>query len=139
MAMLIRRPPDPSQDEEGFLAHSAAFARVIAGPGYPFDETAHRAQALEELRRAYDPSGFGRQLAAMVATGDLRARLKGIAVPTLVVHGANDPLMPLAGGRDIAANIAGAELLVIDGMGHDLPPQRYETVATAIAANARRG
>jgi pimeloyl-ACP methyl ester carboxylesterase len=138
MAMATRRAPDPSHDEEGFIAHNIAFARAIASPFHRFDEAAQRTQTLAELRRAYNPAGFGRQLAAMAASGDLRARLNTIAVPTLVVHGANDPLMPLAGGRDTAANIRGAELLVIEGMGHDLPPELYQTVTSAIAANARR-
>jgi pimeloyl-ACP methyl ester carboxylesterase len=121
-----------------FLAHSIALSRVIGSPGYPFDEAAQRAQALAEVRRAYNPAGFGRQIAAIVAAGDLRARLKTIAVPTLVVHGANDPLIHPAGGHDTAANIKGAKLRVIDGMGHDLPPELYEDVTSAIAGNARR-
>ena len=138
MAMLTRRPPDPSEDEEGFLAHGVALSRTIGSPGYPFDEAAQRAQLSAELERAYNPAGFGRQIAAMAATGDLRARLKNVAVPTLVIHGANDPLMPLAGGRDTAANIEGAELKVIEGMGHDLPSELYENITSAIAGNARR-
>ncbi|OWK39165.1 alpha/beta fold hydrolase [Fimbriiglobus ruber] len=138
MAALTSRPPHPSEDEESFLTHSVAFARVIGSPGYPFDEAAQRAQALADAKRAYNPAGFGRQIAAIVATGDRRARLKTITAPTLVVHGADDPLIPKAGGEDTAANIKGAELKVIPGMGHDLPPALYETVALAIAANARR-
>lgn len=138
MAMLTRRAPHPLEDEEGFLAHSIVFSRTIGSPGYPFDEAVQRAQSLAEVKRAYNPAGFGRQIAAMAATGDLRVRLKTIAVPTLVVHGANDPLMPVAGGRDTAANINGAELKVIDGMGHDLPPELYEDITSAIAGNARR-
>ena len=78
MALLTRRAPDPAEDEVGFLAHAVAFSRAIAGPGYPFDEAAQHALALAELRRAHNPAGFGRQLAA-------------IAVPTLVVHGAGPP------------------------------------------------
>jgi pimeloyl-ACP methyl ester carboxylesterase len=138
MAMLTRRPPDPSEDEESFLAHGVALSRTIGSPGYPFDEAAQRAQLSAELERAYNPAGFGRQIAAMAATGDLRARLKNVAVPTLVIHGANDPLMPLAGGRDTAANIEGAELKVIEGMGHDIPSELYENITSAIAGNARR-
>jgi pimeloyl-ACP methyl ester carboxylesterase len=138
MAALTRRAPHPLEDEEGFLAHSIALSRVIGSPGYPFDEAAQRAQALAEVKRAYNPAGFGRQIAAMVAAGDLRVRLKTIAVPTLVMHGANDVLMPPAGGRDTAANINGAKLRIIEGMGHDLPPELYEDVISAIAENARR-
>lgn len=138
LAMLTRRPPDPCADEEGYLAHSTALARTIGSPGYPFDETAHRERALADLRRAYNPSGFGRQIAAIAVAGDLRPRLKTIAAPTLVIHGAEDPLVPPVCGKDIAENIPGANLMIIEGMGHDSPVQLYETVADAIVRNARR-
>lgn len=138
MAMLTRRRPHPAEDEAGFLEGSLAFARRIASPGYPFDEEDHRALILEETRRAYDPAGFGRQIAAIAATGDLRSRLTGIEAPTLVVHGADDPLIPPACGRDTAFCIPGADFMLIDGMGHDLPPALYQTVADGIARTAHR-
>lgn len=133
MALLIRPAPDPEDDEAGFLAHSLALARAIAGPAHPFDARAHREQTLAELRRAHNPNGFGRQIAAIAATGDLRPDLKAVAVPTLVIHGADDPLVPPACGRDIARNIPGARLMIVDGMGHALPPELYGTVVDAIA------
>jgi len=139
MAMLTHSAPSPFEDEAGFLAHSLAFARRIAGKGYPFDEAAHRALILEETRRAYDPGGFARQIAAIAVTGDRRARLATITVPTLVVHGADDPLIPAACGRDTAAAIPGAEFLLIEGMGHDLPPELYQVVADGIGRTASRG
>ncbi|MEZ2132775.1 MULTISPECIES: alpha/beta fold hydrolase [unclassified Sinorhizobium] len=138
MAMLTRRGPDPFEDEAGFLEHSLAFARRIASPGYPFDEEVHRALILEETKRAYDPTGFGRQIAAIAATGDLRSRLTGIAVPTLVVHGADDPLIPPACGKDTASSIPGADFMLIDGMGHDLPSALYHTVVGGIIRTAHR-
>jgi pimeloyl-ACP methyl ester carboxylesterase len=138
MAVLTRRAPHPSQDEKSFLDHSVRAARILGSPGFPFDEAAQRAQALGEAKRAYNPAGFGRQIAAIVAAGDRRARLNTIAAPTLVLHGAADPLIPLAGGKDTAANIKGAELRVIEGMGHEIPPGLYQTVVQAIADNARR-
>jgi pimeloyl-ACP methyl ester carboxylesterase len=138
MAMLTQPAPHPSKDETGFLAHSVAFARMISSPGYPFDEAIQRGRILAEVRRAYNPAGFGRQIAAIAATGDLRARLATIAIPTLVVHGSDDPLIPVACGKDTAANIKGADLMIIEGMGHDLPPALYETVAAAIVRNTRR-
>lgn len=138
MAVLTRRAPPPSEDEEAFLAHNVRVARVIGSPGYPFDEEAHRSQTLAEYRRAYNPAGFGRQIAAMVATGDRRARLNAILAPTLIVHGAADRLIPLTGGKDTAANVSGAELMVIEGMGHDLPPELYQTVVLAVVRNAQR-
>ncbi|OWJ66180.1 alpha/beta fold hydrolase [Inquilinus limosus] len=138
MAAMARPAPDPAVDEAGFLAHSVAFARLIAGPGFPFDETTHRAQALAEARRSRDPAGFARQIAAIAVTGDLRPRLAAITAPTLVVHGADDPLVPAAAGRDIAAGIADAELMIVEGMGHDLPPALHSPVADAILRNIRR-
>jgi pimeloyl-ACP methyl ester carboxylesterase len=115
-----------------------ALARRIAGPGFSFDEAAHRALLLAELARAQGPGGAARQIAAIAAAGDLRPLLARVTAPTLVVHGADDPLIPPACGRDTAASIAGAEFMLIDGMGHDLPAALYSAVAQAIAGNARR-
>lgn len=138
MAVLMRPAPDPARDRDGYLDHGVAVARALASPGSPFDEAAQRAQALAELQRAYNPAGFGRQIAAIAATGDLRPLLKDVAAPTLVIHGAGDPLIPPACGRDIAANIAGARLTMIDGMGHDLPHAVYPAVIEAFTRAAGR-
>jgi pimeloyl-ACP methyl ester carboxylesterase len=138
MAVLANRPPSPFEDEEGFLAATVAGARAVGSPGYPIDEGFLRRQAMDAARRAHYPPGFARQFAAANASGDRRAQIQTITAPTLVIHGADDRLVPLAGGEDTAANIRGAVLKVIPGMGHDLPPQLYETIAMAIAVNARR-
>ncbi|OZI59738.1 alpha/beta fold hydrolase [Bordetella genomosp. 11] len=138
MAMLTTRAPHPSEDEAGFLEHSLAFARRIASPGYPFNEEAHRILVLEEVRRAYDPAAFGRQLGAIAAVGDIRSRLARIVAPALVVHGVDDPLIPLECGRDTAASIRGAEFMPVYGMGHDLPSALYQAIADAIGRTARR-
>jgi pimeloyl-ACP methyl ester carboxylesterase len=138
MAMMMRPAPDPVSDEAGFIAHSLAFARRIAGTGHAFDKEAHRLLILEETRRAYDPGGSARQIAAMAVTGDRRSRLTTITAPTLVIHGADDPLILPACGRDTAASIPNADLMLIDGMGHDLPPALYRTVVEAIDRTARR-
>ncbi len=138
MTLMTRPRPDPRTDEAGFLAHGLTFARRIAGAGYSFEEERHRRLILEELRRAYDPGSFARQLAATAVTGDLRRRLGTIKTPALVVHGSDDPLVPPACGRDTAASIPEAQLLLIDGMGHDLPSALYASVAAAIERNALR-
>jgi pimeloyl-ACP methyl ester carboxylesterase len=138
MAMLTKRAPHPCEDEAGFLAHSLAFAKRIASPGFPFDEQAHRSLILEAAGRAYNPAGFVRQIAAIAATGDIRPRLARIVVPALVVHGADDPLIHPACGKDSAASIPEAEFMLINGMGHDLPAELYSTVVEAIHGNARR-
>ena len=136
-AVLMSRSPHPS-DLEAYVKHGLNTLRVIGSPGVPFDEAAARERLTNDVRRSYNPPGFGRQLAAVTATGDRRDRIRRIKAPTLVVHGADDPLVPLAGGRDTAENIAGAELLVIPGMGHDLPPAFYDRVVDAIERVARR-
>jgi pimeloyl-ACP methyl ester carboxylesterase len=137
MAMLTRRAPNPREDEAGYLEHGVAFARRIAGPRFPLDTEAYKALLREETRRAYDPAGFARQIAAIAVTGDRRSRLAGIAVPTLVVHGADDPLIPSACGADTASSIPHAEFMRIEGMGHDLPPELYQAVADGIARIVR--
>jgi pimeloyl-ACP methyl ester carboxylesterase len=138
MAQLTQPAPRPADDEAGYLEHSLSFARLIASPAYPFDEKAQRALILEEARRAYDPGGFARQIAAIGATGDIRPLLAKITVPALVVHGATDALIPAECGRDTASSIAGAEFMLIDGMGHDLPAALYQTVINGIVRTACR-
>jgi pimeloyl-ACP methyl ester carboxylesterase len=132
MAVLITPAPDPKADLEAFLAHSIKSARTIGSPAYPFDEAYLRERSISDMQRSFNPQGVARQMAAIQATGDRRAKLRQITAPTVVLHGRADPLVPLAGGEDTAANIAGAELRVIDGMGHDMPPQLYDVFIDAI-------
>ncbi|MDQ0320256.1 pimeloyl-ACP methyl ester carboxylesterase [Pararhizobium capsulatum DSM 1112] len=138
MAMMVRPAPDPFVDEAAFLSRHLAFARRIAGSGHPFDEEGHRRLVLEEVRRAYDPGGSGRQIAAMAVTGDRRRRLATIAKRTLVIHGTDDPLFPPECGEDTATSIPDADLMLIDGMGHDLPTALYSTTIDAINRTARQ-
>ncbi|MDB5761829.1 MAG: alpha/beta hydrolase [Herminiimonas sp.] len=138
MAAMTSPAPHPLRSEQDYLAHCVAFSQAIAGRGYPFDASAQRDQALAEVKRAYNPAGFWRHIAAIAVTGDLRSRLANITAPTLVLHGSDDPLVPPEAGKDTAANIKGATLLIVEGMGHDLPPSLFELVAGAIADNARR-
>ena len=138
MAVLTNRPPSPLEDEAGFLAHSVASARVTGSPGYPAEESALRERIASDYKRAYNPTGFSRQMAAITATGDRREKLKHLPAPTLVIHGAEDPLVPLAGGEDTAKSIPCAELLVIPGMGHDLPVALYDTMIDAIVGATKR-
>ena len=138
MAAMTSPAPHPLKDEQGYLTHCVAFSQVIAGRGYPFDASARRDQALAEVKRAYNPSGFWRHIAAIAATGDLRSRLANIRAPTLVLHGSDDPLVSPEAGKDTAAHIKGAELRIVEGMGHDFPPSLFGFVAGAIADNACR-
>ena len=125
-------------DEDAFIAHAVALNRTLGSPAYPADETALRGFARASAARSYDPAGAARQLAAARGGFDRRAALRQLAVPTLVIHGTDDPLIRLAGGEDIARHIAKAWLLTIHGMGHDLPDALADILASAIAANTRR-
>jgi pimeloyl-ACP methyl ester carboxylesterase len=131
LAVITTPAPHPS-DEEAFVAHSIKNARVIGSPAYPLDEAYLRERAVTDAARAYDPAASGRQYAAVLANGDRRPKLAKITAPTVVLHGADDPLVPVTGGRDTAANIQGAELRVVPGMGHDLPVPLYDKVVDAI-------
>lgn len=137
MGLMMRPGPRPEQGEEAYLDHAMVFAQRIASPAY-FDAQAQRALLRAELQRAYNPAGTARQVAAIAATGDLHPWLAQITAPTLVVHGAEDVLIPPACGRDSAEAIAGAEWLLLPGMGHDLPAALEAQIADAITRNARR-
>jgi len=134
MAMMMGPAPDPVQDERAFVDHRVAFARRIAAPDLPFDESEHRALAVAELHRGWEPGASGRQIAAIAADGDRRARLSSVAAPALVIHGTADPLFPLPHGRDTAEAIPRARFLPLKGMGHDLPATFYPMVVAAISA-----
>jgi pimeloyl-ACP methyl ester carboxylesterase len=138
MAMMTRPAPDPFVDQSGFVSHRLAFARRIAGSDYPVSEEDQRCLVLEEVRRGYDPSGSLRQIAAIAVTGDRRARLATIVTPTLVIHGMDDPLFQPACGIDTADTIPNADLMLMHGMGHDVPPPLYSEIIDAIDQVARR-
>lgn len=131
-AVITEAAPDPKADLDVFLDHGVRNAETIGSPAYPWPAGALRERALAEYRRAFNPAGVGRQMAAIRASGDRRAKLRTIKAPTVVLHGADDPLVPVEGGRDTAANIPGAELRIIPGMGHDMPPALYSTFLDAI-------
>ena len=137
-AVLNVAPPDPSADFEAFVAHQMANARTIGSPGYPWTEAELRARAENEYRRAFNPAGVARQRQAIGADGDRTAELNRLSVPTVVLHGENDPLVQPIGGQATAAAIPGAELRLIPGMGHDLPPGLYDIFEDAICAAASR-
>lgn len=133
---LMSRPQ--GGDVDSLVEFGVQTARVIGSPAYPADEAALRARVRRDVERSFYPAGFARQMAAIYADGDRRSRLAKVSAPTLVIHGTADPLVPVEGGRDTAASIAGAELIEIDGMGHDLPLPLVDRIADSIAAVARR-
>ncbi len=135
LAVLTRRPA--SMVEAVLVEHGMLVGRTIGSPGYPADEARLRASTTANVRRSIYPAGLPRQLAAIIADGDRRARLAAVRAPTLVIHGEGDPLVPVEGGRDTAAHIPGARLKTIPGMGHDLPLALVDEIADAIAEHAR--
>jgi pimeloyl-ACP methyl ester carboxylesterase len=129
----------PAPTERGaFVDHSVRLWRAIGSPGFPFDEDFIRARSGMVYDRCFCPAGQVRQLAAILGHGSRRERLKSVQAPTLVIHGLDDPLVPVEGGKDTAAHIAGAELLLIEGMGHDNPRPVWPRAIDAIARLTRR-
>ena len=133
----LTAPMAPDADLMAILERGAMVSKAIGSPGYPADPERLRANVERDYNRSFHPTGAMRQMAAIVADGDRRARLKTVTAPTLVIHGADDPLVPVEGGRDTASAIAGATILEVPGMGHDLPLALVETIADAIAGHAR--
>ena len=126
-----------SREEAGDQA--VTVLRVVGSPGFPLDEAEVRARAGDAFERApQDRDGIVRQAVATIATGDRTPLLRTLDLPTLVIHGADDPMVDLSGGRATAAAIPGAELVVFDGMGHNLPKQLWPEVADRIAALVHR-
>lgn len=136
MAVLTTRPT--SGDRDAVIAHGVRGEQVIGSPGYPVSEEAVRARVERDFDRMHYPAGPGRQLAAVVANGDRRDAIRTIAAPTMVIHGADDPLVPVEAGRDTAATIPGALLTEVPGMGHNLPEALIPTILDAFEQVARR-
>lgn len=132
---LVTRPR--SNDEAVLVEHGMMLSRTIGSPGYPVEEERLRERVQATIRRSYYPEGPTRHLSAILADGDRSAMVRGITVPTLVLHGEADPLVPCEGGRDTAARIPGARIRTIPGWGHDLPPELVDELAGEIAAHAR--
>jgi pimeloyl-ACP methyl ester carboxylesterase len=133
-AATLLRPPAPTR--EASMARACEVARIVGSPGYPPDEQWRAELAGQIWDQGLDPSGVRRQMMAIYASGDRTEAVRGIRVPTLVVHGDSDPLINVAAGRRTAELIAGAELLVIPGMGHDLPRPVWPALAGAVGSLA---
>jgi pimeloyl-ACP methyl ester carboxylesterase len=129
MALLVR---PPVSERSAYVDEAVVIWRVIGSPGFPFDERRVRARAAAHFDRGYYPPGIARQLVAVVASGDRTASLQKVSTPTLVIHGVDDPLVPVEAGKATAAAIPGASLLLIEGMGHDMPPEVWPRIVEAI-------
>jgi pimeloyl-ACP methyl ester carboxylesterase len=132
-AIFLRKAP---HERAAFIAHAQGLFAKIGSRGIPQDTAGVREIAALSFDREIDRTGAGRQLAAIIASGDRTAELGRIATPTLVIHGSVDPLISPSGGRATARAIPGAELMMIEGMGHDLPRVLWPRLLDAFAAHA---
>ena len=124
-------------DREAVIAHIIRTLELIGSPAFPVSEEKRRELASMSYDRCFYPQGFTRHVAAIIQDGDRRSRLRRIEAPTLVIHGREDPLVPLAGGIDTAEHIPGARLEIIDGMGHNFPVELWPVIIKLIAGHAR--
>ncbi|MEO0679711.1 MAG: alpha/beta hydrolase [Pseudomonadota bacterium] len=138
-ALLLAQPDDPSE-RAGVVRHTLAADRVWGSPGFPFDEAERRALIERAYDRAWTPAGLARQYAAIRASfAHGPSGLEDLDLPTTVIHGTDDALISVEHGRDLAARIPGAELIEIEGMGHDLEGDVALKVAEAVIRRVRRG
>ena len=133
---FLRRPI--AADRDAYVKHFERLFTAIGSRGLPREPEEIRELATLSYERDHDPAGPGRQLAAIIASGDRTAELREIEVPTLVLHGTADPLVRPSGGRATARAIKGAQLKTIQGMGHDLPRAAWPQIIEAIVDNAAR-
>jgi pimeloyl-ACP methyl ester carboxylesterase len=132
-AMLMAPPP---KTKEEFFVRFAQTWKVLRVGHFPLDEAKDRERAERVFARGLNPAGVGRQLRAILASGSRKERLRSVKAPTLVIHGTVDPLVRPEGGKDTAASIPGAKLLMIDGMGHALPIPMWPQIIGAIDKHA---
>ncbi len=132
---LLSRAP---REREAYAEHFVRLFGLIGSPGHPTDPERLRAVARLAYDRGSNPAGTGRQLAAIIASGDRTKRLRELDLPTVVIHGRDDPLVPFRGGQATARAVPGARLVPFDGMGHDLPPELWPQIVDALVENAAR-
>jgi pimeloyl-ACP methyl ester carboxylesterase len=128
----------PATSRQEAVERTVSIFRVIGSPGFELDEADLRERAALSYDRADDPLGVARQLLAIIASGDRTASLRTVDEPTLVLHGADDPLVDVSGGRATAEAIPGAELVIFDGMGHDLPRPLWPEITARIGGVVQR-
>jgi pimeloyl-ACP methyl ester carboxylesterase len=135
MAALMK-PAAPSREAQ--IEQSLELNATIASPGFPGDEQRTRDRIARDYDRAFHPEGTQRQMAAIVTSGSRLDGLAGLKMPTLVIHGDADVLVPPSNGKQTANAIPGSELMSVEGMGHDFPPAIFGRITDAIARNAAK-
>jgi pimeloyl-ACP methyl ester carboxylesterase len=126
------------REREANIEFTVRGMRELSGPGVAFDEERASRVAAALYDRCFCPEGTARQFLALLASGNRRPALAKLTVPTLVIHGDRDPLVPVEHGEDTARAVPGAELLIIEGMGHNLPREEWPRIVAAIAAHTRK-
>jgi pimeloyl-ACP methyl ester carboxylesterase len=119
-AMQLLLTPSP-EERDAYIKFGVKLFTTISGPGFPYDEEWLRRHMAQAYDRSFCPQGAARQLVAIFTQKNRKPALKSLATPTLVIHGSDDPLVRVECGKNTAAAIPGAKLMIIDGMGHDLP------------------
>jgi pimeloyl-ACP methyl ester carboxylesterase len=128
----------PAVTREQVIERARAMFRIVGSPGFEIDYDAIADRSGRAFDRCFDPVGVARQAVAVIASGDRTAKLRDVTVPTLVIHGSHDKMCDVSGGRATAAAIPGAELVVIDGMGHDLPRALWPRLSELIGNHVER-
>jgi pimeloyl-ACP methyl ester carboxylesterase len=134
-AAAVLMAPPPATREEYFERYAQTW-KVLRAGSFPQDEALDRARAERTFERGLNPAGVGRQFRAILASGSRKQRLASVKAPTLVIHGTVDPLVRPEAGKDTAASIPGAKLLMIEGMGHALPIPMWPQIIDAIDKHA---
>jgi len=136
LALIQGPPPDAPRDV--IIDNAVRVSKVIGSPGYPMPDEDVRADAAESYDRNHNPWGVARQFSAILGSGSLLHHDRRIIAPTVVIHGRADKLMRPTGGRSIARAIQGARLVLIDGMGHDLPKELWDQVIVELTSHFAR-
>jgi pimeloyl-ACP methyl ester carboxylesterase len=134
-AAVTQRPP---KEREEYIEHALRVWQVLRSPGFPHDDARTRAQIAAAYDRSFFPEGVVRQFAAILTQRNRTAALRDLKVPVTVIHGADDPLIDKSGGESTARAVPGATLIVVPGMGHDLPLAMWTKIIDAIVETASR-
>jgi pimeloyl-ACP methyl ester carboxylesterase len=136
LGTLMREAP---RDRDRYADHIVGVFKTIGSPGFAAQEERIREHALAAYDRGLSRAGVARQLHAVTTSGDRTRKLRTVRAPTVVIHGSDDPLVRPGGGKSVARAIPGARLVMVPGMGHDLPPEVWPLIAGELVANARGG